>query len=36
MRGGRNPAAYLAPGFRLAHEWKADGYPVVLLYTKAN
>jgi mannosyltransferase len=33
MRGGGNPAAYLAPGFRLAHEWKLGGYQVVLLYT---
>jgi len=33
MRGSGNPAAYLAPGFRLAHEWKVDGYQVVLLYT---
>lgn len=36
MRGSRNPAAYLAPGFRLAHEWKVDGYQVVLLYSKAS
>jgi mannosyltransferase len=34
--GGRDPAAYLAPGFRLTHEWKLDGYQVVLLYTKSG
>jgi hypothetical protein len=34
MRGDRNAAAYLAPGFRLAHEWKVDGYLVVWLYAK--
>jgi mannosyltransferase len=34
--GGRDPAAYLAPGFRLAHEWKLDGYQIVLLYTKSG
>jgi hypothetical protein len=33
MRGSGNPVAYLAPGFRLAHEWKVGGYQVVLLYT---
>lgn len=36
MRGDRSPAAYLAPGFRFAHEWKVDGYQPVLLYTMAN
>ena len=33
---GRNPAAYLAPRFRLAHEWKLRGYQPVLLYTKTS
>jgi mannosyltransferase len=33
---GQDPAAYLAPGFRLAHEWKLRGYQPVLLYTKAS
>jgi mannosyltransferase len=35
IRGSHNPAGYLAPGFRLAREWKVHGYQVVLLYTKA-
>jgi mannosyltransferase len=34
--GGRDPAAYLAPGFRLAREWKLDGYQIVLLYAKSG
>jgi mannosyltransferase len=34
--GGQDPAAYLAPGFRLAREWKLDGYQIVLLYTKSG
>jgi mannosyltransferase len=29
-----NPASYLAPGFRLEHEWSVDGQ-VVLLYARA-
>jgi mannosyltransferase len=33
---GKNPAPYLAPGFRLAHEWKLGGYQTVLLYTKTS
>ena len=33
---GKGPAAYLAPGFRLAHEWKLRGYQAVLLYTRTN
>jgi mannosyltransferase len=33
---GRNPAGYLAPGFRLAHEWNLRGYQTVLLYTKTG
>jgi mannosyltransferase len=33
---GTNPAPYLAPGFRLAHEWKLRGYQPVLLYTRTN
>jgi mannosyltransferase len=33
---GQNPAAYLAPGFRLAHEWKLRGYQAVLLYVHAS
>jgi mannosyltransferase len=36
VTNGQNPAAYLAPGFRLAHEWKLRGYQVVLLYTKGS
>jgi mannosyltransferase len=35
-RGGGNPASYLAPGFRLAHQWKLDGNQPVLLYVKAG
>ncbi len=34
--GGRDPAGYLAPGFRLSREWKLDGYQIVLLYTKSG
>ena len=30
------PAAYLAPGFRLAHEWTLHGYLTIWLYTKAR
>ena len=33
---GRSPGAYLAPGFRLTHEWKLRGYQAVLLYTRTN
>jgi len=33
---GRSPAGYIAPGFRLAREWKLRGYQVVLLYTKTG
>ena len=33
---GQNPAAYLAAGFKLAHEWKLRGYQPVLLYTKTS
>jgi mannosyltransferase len=33
---GQNPAAYLAPGFRLAHEWNLRGYQAVLLYVRAS
>jgi mannosyltransferase len=32
-QGSRDPAAYLAPGFGLAHEWTPGGQ-VVLLYTR--
>jgi mannosyltransferase len=32
---GQNPAAYLAPGFRLAHEWNLPGQQV-LLYTRTG
>ncbi len=32
---GQNPAAYLAPGFRLAHEWNLPGQQV-LLYTRTR
>lgn len=32
---GQDPAAYLAPGFRLAHEWNLPGQPV-LLYTRTR
>ena len=32
---GQRPAGYLAPGFRLAHEWRlAGGATAVWLYTK--
>jgi mannosyltransferase len=34
MSPGDNPAAYLAPGFHLAHEWLLRGYLKVWLYTK--
>lgn len=34
---GQDPAGYLAPGFRLAHEWRlAGGTTDVWLYTKAR
>jgi mannosyltransferase len=33
MQPADNPATYLAPGFRLAHQWKLDGYLKVWLYT---
>jgi len=33
---GRTPAGYLAPGFRLAHQWNLRGYQTVLLYTKTG
>jgi mannosyltransferase len=33
MQPRENPAAYLAPGFRLAHLWKLGGYLKVWLYT---
>jgi hypothetical protein len=36
VTGGQNPAAYLAPGFRLTHEWKLRGYQPVLLYTRTG
>ena len=36
MRPDDNPATYLAPGFRLAHQWKLDGYLKVWLYTVAH
>jgi mannosyltransferase len=32
---GQNPAPYLAPGFRLAHQWDAGGQ-LVQLYTKTR
>jgi len=32
---GQNPAAYLAPGFRLAHQWNLPGQQV-LLYTRTG
>jgi mannosyltransferase len=32
----RDPAGYLAPGFRLAHEWNLGGGQPVLLYTKSG
>ena len=32
---GGDPAAYLAPGFRLAHEWTLGGYTKIWLFTKA-
>ena len=32
---GQRPAGYLAPGFRLAHEWRlAGGATAVWLYTE--
>lgn len=36
IKGSRNPAEYLAPGFRLAHTWELGGFQPVLLYTRAN
>jgi len=36
IRGSRDPADYLAPGFGLAQEWKLRGSQVVLLYTRAG
>jgi hypothetical protein len=36
VTGGQNPAAYLAPGFRLTHERKLRGYQPVLLYTRTG
>ena len=36
MQPADNPATYLAPGFRLAHQWKLDGYLKVWLYTVAH
>jgi mannosyltransferase len=36
VRGDRNPASYLAPGFRLTREWDLGGYQPVLLYTRAG
>jgi mannosyltransferase len=36
MGPGGDPAAYLAPGFRLAHEWRLRGYQTIWLYTKAR
>jgi mannosyltransferase len=36
MGPGGDPAAYLAPGFRLAHEWTLRGYLTIWLYTKAR
>lgn len=36
IKGSRNPAEYLAPGFRLAHTWELGGFQPVLLYIKAN
>jgi hypothetical protein len=30
---GDDPAAYMAPGFRLAHQWLLRGYLRVWLYT---
>jgi hypothetical protein len=32
-RPGDDPATYLAPGFRLAHQWLLRGYLKVWLYT---
>jgi mannosyltransferase len=33
---GRGPAGYVAPGFRLAHEWNLHGDQVVLLFTRTG
>jgi len=36
LEAGRSPAGYLAPGFRLAHEWNLRGYQPVLLFTRTG
>jgi mannosyltransferase len=34
LEQGQKPAGYVAPGFRLAHQWNLRGYQPVLLFTK--
>jgi mannosyltransferase len=36
MSNSKNPARYLAPGFRLAGRWKLPGDQTVLLYTRTG
>jgi mannosyltransferase len=36
MSNSKNPARYLAPGFRLAHRWELPGHQTVLLYTRTG
>jgi mannosyltransferase len=36
MSNSKNPARYLAPGFRLVHRWELPGHQTVLLYTRTG